>query len=78
MIYVVLFFQIVILVFQIVILAYMWHVDYDLIPLKIENKMMYKYILGFLSRYCAEHQDYGEFVFPETWKKIEEEKNEAS
>ena len=63
MIYVVLFFQIIILV-------YIWHVDYDLIPLKIQNKMMYEYILGFLSRYCAEHQDYGESVFPETWKKI--------
>lgn len=67
MIYIVLF-------FQIVILALLWYICDELIPLKIESKMMYKYLLGFFSRYCAEHPDYGESVFPETWEKIQAKK----
>ena len=67
MIYIVLF-------FQIVILAWLWYIEDELIPLKVETRETYKLVVGFLAKYCAEHEDYGESVFEETWKKIQAEK----
>lgn len=66
----------VVLFLQIVILAYLWYLSDELIPLKVESRMTYEYVLGFLARYCAEHQDYGESVFPKTWKIIKEQESE--
>jgi len=60
----------VIALLQIVMLGLLWYISDELIPLKVELRMIYEYTLGFLSRYCAEHPDYGKSVFPETWEEI--------
>ena len=71
MIYVVFMIQIVTLIFFI---AFGIAISDEQTQIKVETNMTWKYALGFLSRYCAEHPDYGKSVFPETWEKIQEEK----
>lgn len=58
----------------IVILAFLWYISDELISIKVNSEMTYEYVLGFLSRFCAENPDYGKSVFPKTWEKIHKER----
>lgn len=64
---------IVVILLQIVILGWLFYISAELIPLEVQSRMTYEYVLGFLSRYCAENPDYVKSVFPETWEKIQKE-----
>lgn len=64
----------IVIILQIIILALLWYIGDELIPLKVESRMIYEYTLGFLSRYCAEHPDYGKSVFSKTWEEIQKGK----
>ena len=64
----------IVIILQIVILALLWLIGDELIPLKVESRLIYEYILRFLSRYCAEHPDYGKSVFPKAWEEMQKGK----
>lgn len=65
----------IVILLQIVILSMLWYISDYLIPIRANSKMTYEYILGFLTRFCAENPDYGKSVFPETWEKIQKGDN---
>ena len=65
---------IVVILLQIVILGLLFYISDEFITLKVQSRMTYEYVLGFLSRYCAENPDYGKSVFPDTWEKIQKER----
>ena len=65
---------IVVILLQIVILGWLFYISDEFITLKVQSEMTYEYILGFLSRYCAKNPDYGKSVFPDTWEKIQKER----
>ena len=67
---------IVVILLQIVILGLLFYISDEFITLKVQSGMTHEYVLGFLSRYCAENPDYLKSVFPETWEKIQKEQEE--